>query len=105
MRVATAQAPNIDFPIPDDVVFAYMDRNTGKLAGPGTPNRVKVAFKAGTVPNSNGDNLLRVGEPGVRGTATGSPNGKFPSVPATDESIKPQTEESETSDFMRQEFQ
>jgi penicillin-binding protein 1A len=105
MRVATAQSPNIDFPIPDDVVFAYIDRNTGKLAGPGTPTRVRVAFKAGTVPNANGDNLLRVGEPGVRGTATGSPGGKIQTSPTTEEPTKPSMDESETSDFMRQEFQ
>ncbi len=107
MRVATQQAPNIDFPIPDDVVFAYIDRSTGRLAGPGTSNRVRVAFKVGTVPNSNGDNILRVGEPGVRGTATGMSQGLNPSTEPLNRSEpthKP-AEDEETSDFIRQEFQ
>lgn len=107
MRVATSQAPNVDFPIPDDVVFAYMDRNSGKLAGPGSANRVRVAFKVGTVPNSNGDNVLRVGEPGVRGMATGVtvPASQGPTSPVDSPSKTNPSEEQETADLIRQEFQ
>ncbi len=106
MKLATSQVPNVDFVIPEDVVFAYIDRNTGKLAGPYTSNRVRVAFKVGTVPNINGDNIPRVSEPGVRGTATGAAKPD----PASSEVLVPTepkmpSDDSETSDFMRQEFQ
>lgn len=107
MKVATEQVPNIDFTIPEDVVFAYIDRNTGKLARPGTPSRVRVAFKIGTVPNLTGDNVSRVGEPGVKAGTSGENR----VLGGTTESVAPaepnpsNSEESETSDFMRQEFQ
>jgi penicillin-binding protein 1A len=86
--------PKTDFQIPDDVVFAYVDKNTGKLATSSTAQRVRVAFKVGTVPNKNGDNLPRVGEPGTRATSNeGSTGG------ATSEKYpKPE----ETSDFIRE---
>ncbi len=90
-----------EFPIPDDIVFAYIDRDTGRLAGPNTPHRVRVAFKTGTVPNQYGDNVLRVQEPGVRGTATGEP-GSGPDQPNVDNRTQQQDE---TNDFVRQGYQ
>lgn len=108
MKVATQQTPNTDFPIPDDVVFAYIDRQNGRLAGPNSPNRVRVAFKVGTVPNASGDNILRVGEPGVRATATGAtqaPGANTVPEPSVDGELPAQPTEEETSDFIRQEFQ
>lgn len=109
MKYATSQVANTDFSIPDDVVFAYIDRQTGKLANPNTPNRVRVAFKVGTVPNAMGDNIPRVGEPGVRATATGSvpTQGTASNNPVNPSEGEPssKTEEEETSDFIRQDFQ
>lgn len=104
MKVATAESPNIDFPIPEDVVFSYIDRATGRLAGPRTVNRVRVAFKSGTVPNSLGDNILKVGEPGVKGTGTLSVP-KALSTPTLAEPLNPTVQDNETSDLIRQEFQ
>lgn len=99
MRNVLPRYPSGDFPIPDDIVFAYVDRHTGLVASSSNPQRVKVAFKVGTVPNSTGDNIRRVGEPGVRATATG----KEDVAPQPTESST-ETEE-ETSDFMRQGYQ
>jgi penicillin-binding protein 1A len=77
-----------DFPIPDDIVFAYVDKRTGKLASAKTAGRVRVAYKIGTVPDATGSNIARIGEPGVRATSTtntptaevngGSPSGPNP---------------------------
>lgn len=107
MKFATNQVPNVDFPIPDDVVFAYIDRSTGKLAGPGTPNRVRVAFKVGTFPNLAGDNIPRVGEPGIKNPLSGENRGLGGSVEHGSPKVEVPTpsEESETSDFIRQEFE
>lgn len=100
MKSVLPNYPSGDFPIPDDVVFAYVDRHTGKVAGSSNAQRVKVAFKQGTVPNDTGDNIKRVGEPGTRATAAG----KDESSPFQPAETPPENEE-ETSDFMRQGYQ
>jgi len=73
MKTVTASYPRNDFPIPGDIVFAYIDKTTGRLASPSNPNRVRVAFKAGTVPTLTASNAPRVGEPNLRTTTGGSP--------------------------------
>lgn len=70
MQESIKQYEPIDFPIPDDIVFAYIDKNTGRLASAQSPSRVRTAFKVGTVPDSTGTNLPRIGEPGIRATST-----------------------------------
>lgn len=95
--------PKNDFPIPDDVVFANIDKHTGKLVNASAPNHVRVAFRAGGVPNSNNDNLPRVGEPGTTRAAAASSTVTDPN-PAThfpDESKK----DPETDDYLRQGYQ
>ncbi len=92
--------PAGDFRVPDDVVFAYVDRHTGRVTGSANPQRVKVAFKLGTVPNENGDNIKQIGEPGVRATAAGKEEAS-PFQPAD----TPTENDTETSDFMRQGYQ
>jgi penicillin-binding protein 1A len=118
MRYANAFYPRTEFPIPDDVVFAYVDKNTGKLATSQNPNRVRVAFKAGTVPDRTGENLPRIGEPGARaqtieiGSAGGAPvapaeagvGGASPAPASTPETDVEDTSE-ETADFMRQGYE
>jgi len=98
MTYAISKYPKGEFTIPDDVVFAYIDKETGRLATASTVKRVRVAFKSGTVPNVKGDNLLRVGDPGIRQTtnATGNPNLRPEMTP-------PPTEESD--DFIREGYQ
>jgi len=81
MKTVSRVYPKTDFPIPEDVVFAYVDRFTGKLAPPSNPNRVRVAFKAGSVPDLTASNVPRVGEPNLRST-TGSKS--MPGVPLND---------------------
>ncbi len=93
--------PKSDFPVPDDIVFAYIDKQTGKLAMTNSASRVRVAFKTGMVPNSRGDNLARVGEPGTtRAAATttmdANPASRFP-----EDSPK----EEDTDDYLRQGYQ
>jgi membrane carboxypeptidase/penicillin-binding protein len=100
MNYALSQLPKEDFAVPEGIVFAYVDRNTGKLATTSSPNRVRVAFKAGTVPNREGSNLPRIGEPGSRVTTTVSPTSDSP-----ESAHKESEEESETSDFLRQGYQ
>ena len=91
--------PHTEFPVPDDIVFAYVDRETGKLASPQTVKRVRVAFKVGTVPNSSGDNLPRIGEPGsTRNAATSAGQAQTRPVEA---GSKPD----DVSDFQRQDYQ
>lgn len=90
-----------EFTVPEGIVFAYVDRKTGKLADNRNPNRVRVAFRADTVPSRDGSNLPRIGEPGARAMST---------VEAPDTSLpKTETESddsnTETDDFLRQGYQ
>ena len=118
MRSVAGSYPKNDFLIPEDVVFAYVDKTTGKLAAPGNPNRVRVAFKAGTVPNAFASNIPRVGEPNLRTTtATPSPtpgSGESPAVVpppvpgAVSEGSSPEgalPPDEETSDFQREGYE
>ncbi|MBI4405228.1 MAG: PBP1A family penicillin-binding protein [Deltaproteobacteria bacterium] len=96
MSAATKNYPSGDFPVPDDIVFAYVDRATGSLAAHQNKNRVRVAFRAGTVPNLGSSNLPRIGEPGApRVTTQGS------GVQSSEE----QKPEEDTSDYLRQGYQ
>jgi penicillin-binding protein 1A len=117
MRYAAGFYPRLEFPIPDDVVFAYVDRNTGKLATSQNPERVRVAYKVGTVPDRSGENLPRIGEPGNRGTTTieigsapGAPVGPSEAglgggaIPSDRQEELEDTSE-ETADFMRQGYE
>lgn len=94
MQQVVHNYPRIDFTIPEDIVFAYIDRETGRLASPNAAKRVRVAFKTGTVPNLAGNNLPRIGEPGSTRANAADQVGKT-NEPAT----KPTDE---TSDFIRQ---
>lgn len=97
MTYAVSKYPKAEFAVPDDVVFAYIDKETGRLASASTVKRVRVAFKAGTVPNAKGDNLLRVGDPGIRQTSNaGHPNLRPEVTPPPAE---------ETDDFLREGYQ
>ncbi len=98
MQYAVTKYPKSEFQIPDDVVFAYIDRDTGRLASGSTVKRVRVAFRVGTVPNSKGDNLLRVGDPGTRANAAS------PGHAETRPQNSPPPGE-ETDDFIREGYQ
>jgi len=50
MKRATAGRGDRAFPVPDGVVFAEVDKGTGKLATPGCPKVINEAFLAGTEP-------------------------------------------------------
>jgi penicillin-binding protein 1B len=50
MMRALAGRPNLAFDTPDGLVFADIDRDTGKLATPGCPRTFNEAFIAGTEP-------------------------------------------------------
>lgn len=84
--------PSQDFEIPEGIEFAQIDRSTGRLAGPGTEKRSRVAFKVGTVPENSGTNILRVREPGT----------KTDELPAT---VGAPKQESEPEDLIRQGYQ
>ncbi len=69
MRVALADRPIRDFPVPEPIVFARVDRKTGLLAGSNTAETVFQTFIAGTEPTeadttarttSEGRRLLRL---------------------------------------------
>ena len=69
MHVALANRPVRDFPVPEPIVFARIDRKTGLLAETGSQSAVFQAFLAGTVPTetahtarstSEGRRLLRM---------------------------------------------
>ena len=51
MKRATAGRGNRAFTVPDNIVFAEIDKATGKLATPGCPKVINEAFLAGTEPH------------------------------------------------------
>ncbi len=50
MTSALSGHPNLPLPQPDGIVFADIDTDTGKLAGPGCPRVIREGFLPGTVP-------------------------------------------------------
>ena len=50
MMAALAGRPNVSFAAPSGIVFATIDRDTGKLAQPGCPRVLNEAFSSGTEP-------------------------------------------------------
>jgi penicillin-binding protein 1A len=56
MRVALADKPKRDFALPESIVFARIDRETGLLATNNTKKTVFQAFIAGTEPTETADN-------------------------------------------------
>lgn len=50
MKQALANKPVQVFPVPEGIVFAKVDADTGLLAGPGTQNILFECFKEGTLP-------------------------------------------------------
>ena len=53
MKRATAGRGNRAFPVPDNIVFAEIDKATGQLATPGCPKVINEAFLAGTEPREH----------------------------------------------------
>ncbi len=104
MKYVLDQYPKKDFPIPDDISFAYVDKDTGRLATSETVDRVRVAFKNGFVPNRDGTNVARVSEPGIPRATT-----EIPTAPKTDENggtieappLRPAEPEQDMSDLLR----
>ena len=52
MKRALANKPVQVFPVPEGIVFAKIDADTGRLAGPATQNVVFECFKEGTLPTT-----------------------------------------------------
>jgi penicillin-binding protein 1B len=50
MKAALAGRPNTEFEIPENITFAEIDRDTGRLALPGCPRTYTESFIAGTEP-------------------------------------------------------
>ena len=50
MKTVTEDMPTMTFPVPDGVVFARIDPESGLLAPPGMKGAIFESFKAGTVP-------------------------------------------------------
>jgi penicillin-binding protein 1B len=50
MKAALAGRPSVPFDVPDDIIFAEIDRDTGKLALPGCPRTYNESFLVGTEP-------------------------------------------------------
>jgi penicillin-binding protein 1A len=55
MKVAVSDRPMRDFPVPEPIVFARIDRKTGLLAKASSTNTVFQAFLADTVPTESSD--------------------------------------------------
>jgi penicillin-binding protein 1A len=55
MKVAVAARPVRDFPVPEPIVFARIDRKTGLLAKTNRTDTVFQAFLVGTVPTESSD--------------------------------------------------
>jgi penicillin-binding protein 1A len=52
MKAAHEGLPQMTFPVPEGIVFANIDSDTGKLASAGTKNVLRQAFVEGTEPTS-----------------------------------------------------
>ncbi len=115
MTSAVKYYPKNDFPIPDDIVFAYINKDTGHLASAVDPRRVRTAFKVGTVPNRDSSNLPRIGEPGTTrvnplaaiprpsNTPGATPGTPAPASQGGAQEDQPSTEKQEdTGDFLRE---
>ena len=50
MKTALAERPDTPFEVPEGIVFADIDRDTGRLALPGCPRVYHESFIAGTEP-------------------------------------------------------
>ncbi len=55
MKSAHEGLPQVTFPVPDGIVFANVDRETGKVANSGSKNVVRLAFVEGTEPSLTSD--------------------------------------------------
>jgi penicillin-binding protein 1A len=62
MRVALANRPVRDFPVPDPIVFARVDRKTGLLAGASSTDVVFEAFLPGTEPTERAETARTTAE-------------------------------------------
>ena len=100
MPIAKSQ-PRREFAVPPGIVFAYVDRKTGRLADNQNPNRVRVAFRTDSVPSRDGTNLARIGEPGARVMSTVEDPGGSGAVQA----IPADEPENETDDYLRQGYE
>lgn len=114
METAIKYYPRKEFPIPEQIVFANIDPDTGKLASSRTTNRVRAAFKVGTVPDRVAENLPRIGEPGARSMSAVGAGSIPPPTSATEpapEVLNNSEDEAagdpseETADFMRQGYE
>ena len=62
MREALAERPRRDFPVPEGVVFARVDRASGLLAGPDSTDSYFQAFAEGKVPTETSDGSVAASE-------------------------------------------
>jgi penicillin-binding protein 1A len=62
MRAALADRPRRDFPVPDGIVFARVDRATGLLAGPASRDTYFQAYAEGTEPTDTSDGAVTASE-------------------------------------------
>ena len=59
MKLALKEYPNRDFPVPNGIVFARVDRETGLLAGSGSKHPYLQAFTEGTEPTQTANQASR----------------------------------------------
>ena len=98
MAKVVGKYPRTAFSVPEGISFAYIDPETGRLATAGRKERVRAAFKVGTVPTRDGSNITRIGEPGSRSRLSNV-------GPASPDPEIDTNKDSETSDFLRQGYQ
>ncbi len=98
MAKVVAKYPRTSFPVPDGISFAFIDPETGRLTTAGQKARVRAAYKVGTMPNRDGSNVLRIGEPGSRSRLSNIDS----AVPLPEVDT---TKDTETNDFLRQGYQ
>jgi penicillin-binding protein 1A len=53
MKAAHENLPQMTFPVPDGIVFANIDSDTGQLASTGSKNIIRQAFREGTEPTGS----------------------------------------------------
>lgn len=63
MKEATKEMPQVDFPVPDGVIFAQIDSKTGTLATPKTKEPVFEAFREGSAPSETTEEVKKKKSP------------------------------------------
>jgi len=92
MKTALEGRPVVDFPVPEDIVFAQIDRATGLRANPGSDTELEV-FRRGSEPQTHATSAVEAEEvePETEGVpeADGVPQAEEAAHDVPSEAVRP----------------